>query len=330
MLNRAFLILWFFFSFISPHLISTMRESDYTSMKGSKLVKLLTSQDLEIRGMAFYELQRRQCPARGSYAEFKENYKIFKVIVCPTGPDKPPIYLVLYDYDYRSSFPDQYYSIPDPEIFEKDQDKTGLVWKSNIGITIYDSTGGRVEIPCEGAGFYHSIIADINGDGFIELVDARRSRNIEKDASPRATVLKVWVLKEIPRCIFALMYNLENRDWACALEDKNNDGIYDILLGPGKPGKVTPVAAYKWDAGRGIYHGPRGGEENQFRILDAAKLEEELKKAREPSFITFPEQPAQKQKLKNYNKPYQYVSLKNLSDREILEYMKEGNRLHSL
>ncbi len=113
-LNRVLLILWFSLSLMSPLLISTMRESDYSSMKGSKLVKLLTSQDLEIRDMAFYELQRRQCPnARESYAEFKENNKIFEVIVSPTGSDTPSVYLVLYDYDYWSSFPDQYYSIPD-------------------------------------------------------------------------------------------------------------------------------------------------------------------------------------------------------------------------
>ena len=107
-LKRILLILWFSFSLLSPHLISTMGEGDYTSMKGSKLVKLLISGNREIRHMAFYELQRRQCPeVWKSYAEFKKSHKILEVIVSPSGPDRPPVYLVLYDYDYRQKSGDR-------------------------------------------------------------------------------------------------------------------------------------------------------------------------------------------------------------------------------
>lgn len=328
-LNRALLVLWCFFFLLSPHLISTQEERDYTDFKGSQLVKLLISQNREIRHLAFYELRRRLCPqVRKSYTEFKKKYKIVEAIVCPTGKERAPVYLVLYDYDFWSSDPDRYYSIPDREIFEKDQEITGLAWKDNISISAFDSAGGNIEIPGGSNGLYSGVIADINGDGFIEMVDIQRSR--QKNVIPPATILKIWVVKEIPRCIFALMYNLVHGDWGYALEDQNNDGIYDILLGPGKPGKVTPMVTYKWDTGKGIYYGPRGGEGDGFKILDAADIESELKKTRTTSHITFREQPGKKQMQNNYNKPYQYTSLKDSSNREILEYMKEGNSLNSL
>jgi hypothetical protein len=219
-----------------------MREEDYTSIKGSKLVKLLISQNREIRGMAFYELQRRQCPQGWeSYTEFKKNYKIFEVIVCPTGPYRPPVYLVLYDYDYWSSFPDQYYSIPDREIFEKDQDKTGLVWKNNIRIATFDSTGGSLEIPCGSDGLYHGVIADFKQfkDRLAEIATlnpedyedrAAYTSGPDKDVDGRyhmaRKVCALWNEKDpVTRCKIWIAFGLEDyyeimKNPACKLRMK--------------------------------------------------------------------------------------------------------------
>lgn len=324
-LNKALLILWLSFSLLSLELIPAKKEKDYSSLAGSKLVKLLRSRNQDIRSRAFYELLHRQCPQDG-YEEFKKNYRIYEIIVCPSGQNSLPLYLVL--YDYWASDPRHYYSLPPREIFEKNQDKTHqqcqLKWKTNMFLAVFDSQGGGMEIP----GFrkvHRGVIADINGDGYIEVVDA--ARDDKTDTSPQGTVLKIWVVKEIPRCIFALLCNQQDTDWGYTLEDNDNDGIYNILLGPGKPGEVTPIVTYKWDTGNRKYSGPQEGEGHRFRLIDTAKIEE---KPGEISWSNGSIGAIEKQKFENYNKPYSYVSLKNLSNQEILDYMKEGKSLNSL
>ncbi|HLP59216.1 MAG TPA: hypothetical protein VK186_10320, partial [Candidatus Deferrimicrobium sp.] len=325
--KKFFLILWLLFFSFSLNLFTAVEEDDYSSMAASNLVKRLMSQNPGIRSMAFYELRRRYplCPETRSYAEFAKDIKIWEVIECPPGKNKPPVYLVLFDLQYESSYPGQDYRTPAREIFEKKRDKTGLKWENNINITAFDSAGGDLKIPgCHE--IHHGVIADINGDGLIEVVDTFLENKL--DDKPQGMVLKVWTIKENPQCKFALLYNLGEEDWGYALEDKDNDGIYDILLGPGKPGDVTPVVTYKWDKGKGTYNGPPGGENDCFRITDAAAVEEE---PGEVVIGSFPKDPWESgPKFQNYNKPYSYFSLKNLSNREILEYIKDGKTVQSL
>jgi hypothetical protein len=169
-LKKVLLILCL--SLLSFNLFTAIEEENYFSMPASKLVKRLISQNSEIQSMAFYELRRRDpiCPETGSYAEFANEFKIWEVIECPPGKNKPPVYLVLYDYQYELSDPGQNYETPAREIFEKKRDKTALKWENNININAFDSAGSDLEIPgCPK--IHHGVIADINGDGLIEIVD---------------------------------------------------------------------------------------------------------------------------------------------------------------
>ena len=355
--------------------LNAEKKHDIKDENKSELVQLLISGDQVWRDYAFFELKKRtSCPgAWKNIDEFGKLHPILEVIEYPGGKEQDPVVLVIHEEKYIDDEPEleEYADNNLLELFERDQKDCALKWRFNLSITAYDSMGEEVKPFGDRTNIYHGVIADINGDGFLERVDTRNYEGIK--GIPEVPVLKVWQLKEGTPCVFAVAYNWDTKAWDYTIEDRDGDGIYEIILGPGrsataadkarqtipaglkKPshdnkflshsntGGSAPAVTFTWDAAAGTYTGPKGGDNAHFRVIDPRDITGELNKLpkkkippglseMESYFYGFKDDwfSIEYAEIKDYNKPYRYDSLKDLSNEQILEFMGRGKNIHGL
>lgn len=319
-------------------------QQDLAGAAGQVLIqKLLNTNSCS---SAFYELWRRNKPDKDDgYQSFLEDHYDLEVIPCPQGKEKSPIYVVLYGFEGKYSLQEDY-EIPNPSQLFPRSGGQGQERNETVAIEAFTSDGKRIE-PFGGNNCLEesAIMADINGDVFVERAD-HTSYYVEDVKS--VDVLHICVVAPEPQHLLSVLYNWGEDEWSYQFTDPDKDGILHVELGPKVPGGIKPKIVYTWDKDKKAYSGPDGKTGDHFRRLDVVeavifKEFERLKKAK----LAFPKDPdfvdehstqddpwgkrgQKKPSPKDLSKPYQYASLKGLSNEDIVSYMGYGKNMSEL
>ncbi len=318
---------------------------DFSGLDSVALIAELCKPDAT--SSAYYELWRRanQNDKLG-YASFVEGHYDPEVVICPQPGDAPPLYVVLSGFLQRfKSSRDGEYKIENPgELFPRDpNDKQGRFWtKPRIEVFAHDATSLA---PFEGNNVLgeNGMMADINGDGFVERVD---HTSYGLDGIRHTDVLHVSVVERKARPILAVLYNLGAGEWSYELTDADKDGIFDIELGPKTGIRIKTKVTYRWNSDTKSWDGPKGEEGDHFRVIGTENVWEELERIKnqgvrfsaDPDFVDiFPRDrsPWARRGLKKptpleVSRPYHYRSLKDLSNEDLLRHMGDGKNMFDL
>ena len=326
---------------------------EFTRLDSATLI--LKLMEPSSRSEAFYELLRRSDPdIEAEYSSFLKTHHSPEVVVCPQPDDKPPIYLVYYgsknnedreDWEFRNfSLSDTNYMVENPyELFKPDtKGKPISNWGASI---VFFSSDGALLKPFEDKNYLHAseVLGDINDDGFIELA---WSRDFSFDDLDSVHVLQISVVEEKARPVFSVLYNWGTDEWSYKLTDIDNDGIFDIELGPVTGAGIKSKVSYRWNPDTRSYDGPRGEKEGHFRVIDGANVLGSLQQLKEqkvqfpadPDFVdtnSIDDEPWSRQGLKRplpseMSRPYSYRSLRNLTNEELIKYIGRGKEMYEL
>jgi hypothetical protein len=307
--------------------------------------------DDKTRLAAFREL------AKGSDDDESWRRTSAEVIVCPQGEGKDPIYMVLTPFSYGSySYAGRHagYPVADPGgLFGPPPERPippHAKFDKRDNLIIYAFTAeGQSVMPFHGDNMLdQGLIADINGDGLVERAD---HVGYHVDKVKCVQVLHVRVVRETPQpAILSVLYNWGDKaDWDYQFVDRDNDGIAEVEFGPrADGGAVKPKAVFTWDKQKHTYVGPQGKAGDHFLCLSPENQqgngEFDVFKQLKEKGVVFPADPdaldvghvghivtvARRRSLPEERplpppaRPYQYASLRNLSNPEIASYMGEG------
>ncbi len=280
---NCFLCLLFIFPFTAN---DRPLKNRLATSSGEELVRMLLS-PWTIQE-AFAELSRRASLEDWIGREqFDKRKKNLSVVVCPQKNIKAPLYLVL--YECSPPF-DDFLAVDAGEIHEEkpweNQTPESPFCKKRLHVEAFTSKGKKVTPFGNNSILNRGLLMDINGDGLIERLHRIRSNIFEMDILIVQTVISFEKL--LPQ--FAVLYNWKTRDWGYNIRDNKLDGIYEIELGPGQIGAITPVVTFKWDSVSSSYKGSHGKAEDHFRVLDikgSKTLREELNKLKQEG-LKFP------------------------------------------
>ena len=317
---------------------------DLTGVTGQVLIQKLL--DTNSCSSAFYELWRRNARDKDvDYEAFLEKHYDPEVVLCPQGNEKPPIYVVLYGFLSKETFSAQEdYEIPNQSELFPPSGGHGRErnWKMPA-IEVFTSEGERIT-PFGGNNCLEEsgIMADINGDGFVERAD---HTTYGVDGVRNVDVLHISVVTPEPQPLLSVLYNWGEDEWAYQFADPNKDGVLHVELGPKVPEGIKPKLVYTWDKDKKAYSGPAGKAGDHFRRLDFAQTDvfKGLKKAnlvfpKDSDFVDehgtqddpWAKRGQKKPSPKDLSKPYHYASLKGLSNEYIVRYMGEGKNMSEL
>lgn len=286
---------------------------------------------------AFFELWRRKRPGKWKDIEqFESANSIADVRVCPLGEGKKHGYLVLKEWEPYQDL--GVYTASDVErLFPR---KKGYLRRVTAPFELISAEGETIQ---RGDMVSDGFLEDINGDGFIECVDAR---NGGFQGLETGRVLAVSVVGEDRKCIFKVIYDwefedetsqadpwsedfpeegseLERQAWWFDVSDHDRDGCCEIEIGPKTPYGVDCEVIFSWDASKGTYVSKQGTDGEHFHVLDPEKTRPDISKLLDKGRVEMEKKKleAQKEKEAREARKYRYRSLKGLTDEEILEYM---------
>lgn len=305
-------------------------QAPFAKLSRKELVQHLA--DDKKRPRAFYELARRAEP--GEYADFSafesEHYNS-RLVVCPQEQPRPPIYLVLYGF-LNSSEPNGGYRIEEASELFPPVGKSG-VEEEQPAIQAFNSQGQVVKpFGSNNVLRKQGTLADINGDGMVERVDAENYGSDFNDA----TVLMVSAVKSKAEPLLTVVLNWGGDEWTFGLADRDSDGISEIEVGPRTAAGMRPKVVWKWDRAKRAYVGPKGEAGDHFRVVNGAAIWNELRRLK-ASGLTFPkdadaiaahehapEQSPTSTPFATPNEPYRYTSLKDAPDADLFRFMAHG------
>lgn len=311
-------------------------QSSFAKLSGKQLVEQLA--DDERRPRAFYELLRRAEPGKhADFTTFEGTHYNSRLLVCPQEKPRPPIYLVLYgflDLTETGSSGDNYVVKNPRELFPPAAtDSAGAAEKEP---TIHAFTAeGRIVTPFGGNNVLTGTLADINGDEIIELVDSMR---YGVEGVDNTTVLTVSAVKTKAEPLLTVVLNWEEDEWTYRLTDQDGDGISDVEAGPRTAAGMIPKAVWKWDRVKRAYVGQQGAAGDHFRVTNGTNLWKEFRRLK-AARLTFPKDADAISKYETDTRsesiaaptppptpaePYQYASLKDASDAELIRFMARG------
>jgi len=285
-----------------------------------------------------------------------------EVIVCPPAAGRKPVYVVLTNYRWRS-FSSYYsttdYSVenpyelfgPPPEAPEKPIPPHGRLEKRGDLVIYAFAEDGREIRPFGGYNLlFGGMIADINGDGFVERVDYI---NCRVEGVQKVQVLEISAVHEESRPLLTVLYNWGDKaDWDYQFADRDNDGVIEIEFGPvvGQ-GAIKPKAVFTWSREKSAYVGPEGKQGAHFRVLPQeaqgrTDIWAQFRRLKEDG-LTFPADPEATGSAENGHdvtifstdsrrqepappapRPYKRVSLNGLENQQVAAYMGEGKRAY--
>ncbi|HKP03346.1 MAG TPA: hypothetical protein VJU77_08265 [Chthoniobacterales bacterium] len=310
-------------------------QARFANLSGRELVQRLT--DDEQRPRAFYELWRRAEPRKhADFKTFEASHYDSTLLVCPQEKPRPPIYLVLscFEDGTKTESSNDSYAVKNPrELFPPVPPSPGGAAGKEQAICAF-TADGRVLRPFGNDPILSSgTLADINGDGLIERVD---SMIFGVEGGGTATVLTMSVVKAKAEPVLSVLLNWENDEWTYRLTDQDGDGVSDIEAGPRTAEGLIPKAVWKWDKAKRAYIGPQGKAGDHFRIINGANLWKEFARLKAAK-STFPKDldAVSKYELTSESivastpppspaEPYQYVSLKDAPDAELIRFMAHG------
>ena len=325
---------------------ATAADLPYPERSGPDLVQLLL--DSNTCSQAYHELWNRANPTNPvTYDAFVDDHYDPEAIVCPQENGKPPLYVVLCGFLSRSRPAlEPQYEIDNPsELFSPGTSPSPpRSWDMPL-IEVFTAAGKRIT-PFGGDNCLEPLgrMADLNGDGLVERAD---HANCFVRGIDNAMVLEIAVVAPKPRPLLCVLYNWGEDEWTYRFTDADDDGIFDVELGPKTLHGMKPNVRYAWDPESKTYLGPEGEEGDHFRRLatsnDLFRSLHRLKKAG----LTFPPDPdfkderslarnpweqrgAEKPTAETLSKPYRPGSLRNLTHEEILRYMGDGKNAAEL
>ena len=318
---------------------------------GPELIRQLG--DAKTRLAAFRELARRTSDVA------REKLNSAEVIVCPQEGGKKPIYIVLSNSDfvttttdlrssgYPAENPVQLFG-PPPEYPEVPIYPHGKFDRRD-DLVIYAFTAeGKPIAPFGGDNMLDAgIIADMNGDGLMELADMQ---NCGVNGIKHVNLLNVCAVAEHSKPLLRVLYNWgPNNDWDYQFADRDNDGKMEIEFGPViAPDVVKPKVVFVWNKAKGGYVVEEGGQNSHLLVLpwnqydDSTQLWEEFDRLKQQKLV-FPIDPDAKGVSRNGTrslgsssgtsrreptpppaKPYRQASLKAMTNAELVAYMSRG------
>jgi hypothetical protein len=314
---------------------------DLSSASGRELIQALIQP--ETCAHAYHELSlRADSGTSRNFDQFSDTHRNPKVIECPQPMGKEPIYVVL--SDFLSHIDDEYPSrnLDQPKATSP---KGPLEKQNRLMIEVFTSTGIRINPFICNNNVLEGIIADMNRDGFIERAD---NTSFGVQGVKHADVFQIQEIGEVVVPLLSLLYNWGNQDdWDYAFSDRDNDGFVEVDFGPITEDGFKPEVTFHWDERTRAFAPPPEGVGNHLRILDAGtdwddlnRLQAEIKpfpadpdaaSSFDRSLYREGKTPPQKENAKKaISFPYEYESLKNLSDEQIFRYMGEGKNLEDL
>lgn len=330
--------------------LSNGQPQQSSRLSGPELVQRM--RDARTRVAAFRELVRRSGEGAG------EKLNSAEVIVCPQGPGKKPVYIVLTNFQLRNTTSEHRWSGypvekpaelfgPPPEYPEEPIHPHGtLDRRSNLVIYAFTEEGKFVEPFGGGNMLKGGLIGDLNRDGLIERAD---QTNYGVTSIEHVQVLHVCAIAEHPRPLLAVVYNWgPKNDWDYQFADRDHDGKVEIEFGPVVgPHVIRPKVVFAWDSAQGSYVMVQGKDARHVRVLpwtdyDGKEISQQLERWQKEG-LAFPADPEAKgtsgsdleteivlvgpkpkKQPEPPSNPYRYTSLRTMTDRQIAAYMGRG------
>ncbi len=306
--------------------------ADLGALSGRELVRRLLHDDTRLA--AFRELMRRK-----GHKDL-DDLRRPEVVVCPQGPGKEPLYLVLSEFltPFRRSDP---FAPDDPEALFPEPPGVAaapdpLAPREKLLIEVVTAEG-EVETPFGGNNVLDGgIVRDIDGDGRIERVDYTP---YGVDGVDHVDVLHVWSVERRSSPSLNVLYNWGSDDWGYQFADRDGDGRVEIELGPRQSEGVKPKVVLRWDERQKAFGSGAGTRGAHFFVLQPGDVWPQLKGLKRDG-LTFPNDPdavadrshgrfgmrppLEEPKVEPRSQPYVYRSLRDLDDEAVLRYMGRG------
>lgn len=303
------------------------------AMPSAELVKMLL--DSNQRDAAYFELARRaDSQTTADFAEFRDHHRNPEVIVCPQ-PNEPPLYVVLSDF---------LGAIKDPSGKRQPAALNNTDRRKDLLIDVFDARGNQINTP-SGNNVLDGMIADINGDGSVERADQTR---FGLQDNWNAQVFTIERIGRQSEPLLAVLYNWgEDDDWDFQFSDHDGDGRIEIELGPYTENGIVARVVFFWNPLTHSYESSSGPSGPHWKVLTTENVWSQMKglmgtlasfeKDRE-SLSKWDRIAVQKGQLpeskihtvKAASNPYQYKSLRSLSNQEIYDYMGMGKETWDL
>lgn len=336
MTPRILLVLALSFPAAAPsHATSPAPSASLASVSGAELVQQL--HHASTRARAFHELWRRAKPENTApFSEFTQDHYNLEVVVCPQGPARSPLLLVLYDYLSPLSFTgEDDYPITAPDALFPPAPVSRDAPTSRPAFAVF-TADGKLIAPFGGNNVLEGALADVNGDGILERVEVSR---LHFDGVDNVAVLEVSSVKPEPEPLLAVLINWGRDEWSFRLRDNPARNLPDIEIGPRTADGLKPKAVFQWDAQTRAFTGPRGQAGDHFRQLEptSGDYQKQLKRLHAAK-LKFPQDPdfapsvriVSGQKTEKPTppaaRPYQRRSLADLSHADLLNLMLARDR----
>jgi hypothetical protein len=331
---------------IIPFEIAKIKWKDKT---GAELI--IDLQNNTLKRLAMEELISRNNKDNHKNKGFFLNEEVnLKVIKCPT--EKGFIIVVLHDPSWSFNTDNGYenkYQINNPReiitLDDKDNSKLNLCNKQII--VAFDNFGNLIT-PFGGNNMIDKgIFLDLNKDGSIER--ASFTRYTPPQGVNNIMVLEIYVVSEKPKPLLYVLYNYGADNWDYQFVDRDKDGLFEIEFGPKHKDSIKPEVVYQWDNILKAYIGPKGKDGDHFRRIDDyaglwatfEKFETEKtvfpiinSNSEKMNFIEITDEDSaeseQTRRIKankrvlNSGEPYQYTSLIDLSDKDLIAFGRAG------
>lgn len=326
--NSLFTAVFLFFA------VWVVAEIPISARSSAELVQMLLTP--ATRDLAYHELSRRTDPEVEDFVDFMNKHRNPEVIVCPQSGQRRPVYAVLSDFLSH---------IDNKSTASNDEPTLPFARRKDLLIEIFTEDGRKIQPFACNNNVINGILADMNGDGFVERADSIRY-GLQDDWN--AEVLTVERVGENPERILAVLFNWgEEDDWDFQFSDQNGDGVVEIEFGPFTEAGVVPRVVFTWSPTVSGYVSSTGKSGDHFRILTQQDVWTELSSlsGSMPGFEIDPlalskwdriayrdgEIPEWKQRAqKAISSPYTYRSLSSLTDEQLFNYMGGGKDLFSV
>ncbi len=279
-------------------------------------------------------------------AKFAASHLRFEVHELPAGSAGDVRFLVSFDGRFPSSL-DAWPEESEARVFAP---KPGEPLEPFHEINYYRFTAdGRAVGGPDAEMLFDGNIGDFNRDGQLEIVEYEGGNGFAGTSTVSIGGMEVCyatIKRAVPDAqpIFAVVYDMhgEGREevepWGGQLADADGDGVFAFQIGPRTAGRIVPKVTFNWDGARGTWIGPAPEKGAHFKVLDPAKLDDEIqsivsggglgyaaelkpKVVREAGRADSPYEIAKNLPADEVSKPYRYASLAALSDEQILDYM---------
>jgi hypothetical protein len=317
--------------------VHSLLAEDFEKLTGKELIRQLKDEKTRLPVLRNYLKAKKK--------ESEANVRRPEWIVCPQEKGGAPVYIILYEFLSTDDFSDTYKIKNSDQLFAQDKEKAkkSLQKRDHLAFVVFTHDGKEITPYGGNNCLNEGVFEDINGDSLIERADHTSYGLDWKDKKKERMsidVLEISVVSEKPQPLLNVLYNWGEDDWDYQFVDRDKDGIAEIELGPPSDAKIIdPQVIFTWDKIKKTYGSSAGEKGEHFVVLSKGDIWAELKRLQ----TSQPEFPKEKKPVASTetrrafgpplkatpvesvsSKPYEYRSLKEATDEEIIHYMGEG------